>query len=439
MISGRKKVLYIVHGHPDLSPGGGELAAYYLYQAMRASAEYEPYLLFRVEDRHAFEFGYPINRYGDDDHVYQFSCALGEYDFFQASGVNGDLRSVGHHLTALKDFLIALQPDIVHFQHFLFIGIEAVSLVRRFVPHAKIVMTLHEFLPICPNSGAMLKNGRNELCFEAKPAACGACFPQYPPWQIFLRERHMRANLALVDKFITPSRFLRERFIAWGIAPDRIVMIENGRPPWPHSSRPSGAHNPFVAGFIGQIVFHKGLEIYLRAAAEYLRRRADDDELPELRFAVHGTFGSLPPELVREIEELKEKTKSIVTFFGAYSRFQLPLLLGGIDCIVVPSRWWENSPLVIQEASMACVPVVCSNIGGMAEKVSDGVSGLHFNVGDHFDLLHNLLQLARDPQLYERLVAGIRPVFSDQEMSAAVHEIYREARALVDEPAAVSE
>ena len=82
-----------------------------------------------------------------------------------------------------------------------------------------------------------------------------------------------------------------------------------------------------------------------------------------------GTFG-LPPELVREIEELKEKTKSIVTFFGAYSRFQLPLLLRGIDCIVVPSRWWENSPLVIRKLQWH-VPVVCSNIGAWS-KVSDG-------------------------------------------------------------------
>ena len=40
-----------------------------------------------------------------------------------------------------------------------------------------------------------------------------------------------------------------------------------------------------------------------------------------------------------------------------------------IDWVVVPSRWWENSPLVIQEAFMHGRPVICSGIGGMAEKV----------------------------------------------------------------------
>ena len=52
------------------------------------------------------------------------------------------------------------------------------------------------------------------------------------------------------------------------------------------------------------------------------------------------------------------------------------------DWVVVPSRWWENSPLVIQEAFMHGRPVICSGIGGMAEHVQDRVSGLHFEVGD---------------------------------------------------------
>ena len=54
-----------------------------------------------------------------------------------------------------------------------------------------------------------------------------------------------------------------------------------------------------------------------------------------------------------------------------------------IDWVVVPSIWWENSPLVIQEAFLHGRPVICSDIGGMAEKVEHEVNGLHFRVGDH--------------------------------------------------------
>ncbi len=99
-------------------------------------------------------------------------------------------------------------------------------------------------------------------------------------------------------------------------------------------------------------------------------------------------------------------------------------LLSRVDCVVVPSVWWENSPLVIQEAFLAGVPVICSNIGGMAEKVKDRVNGLHFAVGDHFDLLDRILELAGSPELYARLVQGIPEILSDHEMARRFSVIY---------------
>ena len=48
----------------------------------------------------------------------------------------------------------------------------------------------------------------------------------------------------------------------------------------------------------------------------------------------------------------------------------------------MPSIWWENAPLVIEEARAAGRPVICSGIGGMAERVADGVDGLHVPPGD---------------------------------------------------------
>jgi len=416
--------LYIAHGHPDISPGGGELAAYRLYQAMRESGEYEAFFLFRSADRRALEYGCPISRYGEDDHVYQLVSLAEEHDLFHLSAIDGDLRRVAAHLRALKDFLIALQPDIVHFQHFLFIGLEAVSLVRRFAPGARIVMTLHEFLAICPSSGAMIKTGSGELCHEARPEMCAACFPERPSWQLFLRERHVRAALSMVDEFIAPSEFLRRRFIAWGLAAEKIAVMENLPPPWPQAAPRERPQSPFAAGFVGRIVFHKGLEVYLRAAAEYQRRRSSGERLPALRFAVHGAIESLPDALKRELAQLTEETATQVHFHGAYSRHQLPALLSALDCVVVPSVWWENSPMVIQEAFMAGLPVVCSDVGGMAEKVGDGVNGLHFRLGDHLDLLAKLLRLAAEAPLYAALAAGTPAACAAGARLEAVHRLY---------------
>jgi len=61
-------------------------------------------------------------------------------------------------------------------------------------------------------------------------------------------------------------------------------------------------------------------------------------------------------------------------------------MLDEVDAVVVPSTWWENSPVVIEEALARRVPVICSDIGGMAERVRDGVDGWHFAVGNSSSL-----------------------------------------------------
>ena len=64
-----------------------------------------------------------------------------------------------------------------------------------------------------------------------------------------------------------------------------------------------------------------------------------------------------------------------VTFHGSYEPEALPSLMQNIAWVIVPSTWWENSPMVIQEAFLYGRPVICSDIGGMAEKVRSGVDG----------------------------------------------------------------
>jgi glycosyltransferase involved in cell wall biosynthesis len=80
----------------------------------------------------------------------------------------------------------------------------------------------------------------------------------------------------------------------------------------------------------------------------------------------------------------------------------------GVDAVVVPSIWWENSPVVIQEAFRNRRPVICSDIGGMAEKVRDGIDGLHFPVGDALALARLIERLAADPEKLRTMREGIQ-------------------------------
>src|SRR5260370_1273116 len=72
----------------------------------------------------------------------------------------------------------------------------------------------------------------------------------------------------------------------------------------------------------------------------------------------------------------------IVAFNGSYDTRGLANRMARVDWCVVPSTWWETFALVISEAWMFKKPVICSNVGAMADRVGDEVDGLHFEVSD---------------------------------------------------------
>src|SRR5690606_9463465 len=116
-------------------------------------------------------------------------------------------------------------------------------------------------------------------------------------------------------------------------------------------------------------------------------------------------------------------------FYGGYDMEELPRLIRQVDWVIVPSIWWENSPLVIQEAFAHGRPVICGDIGGMAEKVRHEVDGLQFRAGSAEDLADCLLRVLAEPDLWQRLRARTsRPL--DYRTAAQQHEaLYAALRA----------
>jgi glycosyltransferase involved in cell wall biosynthesis len=86
--------------------------------------------------------------------------------------------------------------------------------------------------------------------------------------------------------------------------------------------------------------------------------------------------------------------------------------------------WWENSPPVIREAFQHGRPVICSDIGAMAEKVHHRVDGLHFRVGDPAGLAAALERAAMTPRLWYRLRDGISPVKPLDQHVSTLTELY---------------
>jgi glycosyltransferase involved in cell wall biosynthesis len=402
----RKRLLSIAHFHPDLVRGGGQQAAYELFKGFDARADYDAFFIGAVQgdqQRQLVKPGVFVCRY--DGRPNEFLLAGDGFDPFWLSNTTlsrGAWRDV-------SGLLRALRPDVIHFNHVVHAGTELLRLARVVCPQARIVYTLHEFTLICHANGQMVRTRNQGLCDGASPTRCALCFPDRRPAEFFLRDRWLRAHFACVDRFVAPSRFLRQRYIEWGIAAEDIVLIDYGRTTEfrrpPNIGPASEKRNRF--GFFGQLIDCKGLDCLIDAVALLVRQGIIDFEL-----RVHGANLEFASEALQQKFSLAIETFTQIKFYGSYSNHAGPRHAAAVDWFLVPSIWWENSPLVIQEAFMARRPVVCGNIGGMAEKVRDKIDGLHFAVGDAAALADTMRRCISEPGLWDRLAANIPDILS---------------------------
>ena len=96
-----------------------------------------------------------------------------------------------------------------------------------------------------------------------------------------------------------------------------------------------------------------------------------------------------------------------------------------IDWVVMPSIWWENSPIVIQEAFSFGRPLVVSGMGGMAEKVQDGVNGIHVRPNDPQSLADGLMRAALSERMWTDCSANIKNPPNISQTVNQVVDIYR--------------
>jgi glycosyltransferase involved in cell wall biosynthesis len=395
------RVLIVAHGHPELSPGGAEIASYLLFRGLQRRDGVEAYYLARTGDAARRRDDTPFSALrGRPDEILIFTDETDPFLFSQRSS---------ELIDRFAALVARLAPNVVHFHHYTQLGLELIAVVRRVDPQIRIVVTLHEYLAICHHYGQMVKTGTMALCMGASPHDCAECFTSIAPAEFLRRELFVRAHFEKVDVFVAPSEFLRQRYIAWGIPAWQIAVLDNAspatRPPPPRPLAASERRSMF--GFFGQINPYKGLLQLLSAFT--LLERFPPAATRGLRLVVHGANLELNhPQFVEAIKQLLARTAQRVHFAGAYHSRDQYCLMAAIDWVVVPSVWWENSPLVIEEALAHRRPVICSNIGGMAEKVRSGKDGYHFAVGNPFELASLLIRLAADEGAWERLRSTMR-------------------------------
>lgn len=391
------KIAIVSHSHPSLSKGGAEISAYALFRGLRQIGIDAIYIgACNVADRRKLAFG--------DEHEFAVYYEGERYDHFYHLAPRGVEEQL---LRILADEGVGL----VNFHHFFNLGLNALRAVKA-LPGVSCFLTLHEFLAICQNHGQMITRQAQILCEGATNENCVSCFPEHLRSQFAVRKETMLDAFGDFDGFVSPSRFLAERFLDWGLDAERMTVIENGLLSVPPSNRAARSGKSWTFGFFGQINPFKGVDVILEAAELVA---ADKVLSKTVRFRIHGNMIGQSAAFTERFEAA-QKAYPFLTYAGAYNNASVHRLMSECDYVVIPSKWWENSPVVIQEAYAAGAPVICTGIGGMAEKVPDGVSGLHFRLGDAADFVR-AVKLATDPRNAETLRAGLPPVMTASGMA----------------------
>jgi glycosyltransferase involved in cell wall biosynthesis len=407
------RIIVASHSHPEVSKGGAEIAAFQLFRSLQARDDCEAWFIGCDRDAATDRPGAVLSQpFSDREYLY----ASTSFDWFKLA--NGNSRFPAE----IERLLTKLSPQIVHFHHYINFGVEVFQHLKRAVPDCKILLTLHEYLAICHHFGQMVTKRHRNLCYQSSPSRCQQCFPEFDKSDFFLRKRYIERFFDLVDGFISPSRFLAERYIAWGLPAEKMTVLENVVSP-AHAGR-EGKHfwpdPPLRLGFFGQISVLKGIEVVLDAA-----QLLDKQGGPDVTFDIFGEYRGQPPEFVEAFLARLGKVGNNVYFHGPYDQSRVDQLMQSVHAVLIPSIWWENSPVVIQEALRNRRPVICSDIGGMAEKVRDGIDGFHFPAGSVAGLAALARRLAAQPEILASLSEKISPQATPDVTIAAHFDLYR--------------
>lgn len=229
-------------------------------------------------------------------------------------------------------------------------------------------------------------------------------------WMFIAIEKFMAR---FTDCIVTLSEGLKKELIEMGIAPpEKIAIVPLGlelvRFMNPHTLKgtfrmslgvPEGC---ILVGIIGRLVPIKGHKIFLEAARNTIRRRAEAKDLRPVRFVIVGD-GELYAELKEYAHRLAIEDHLIFTGF----RSDLPEIYADLD-IVALSSFNEGTPVSLIEAMASGKPVVATDVGGVSDLVRDGITGILVPARDSLALSGAIMRLIEDSDLRKRMGENAR-------------------------------
>ncbi len=303
--------------------------------------------------------------------------------------------------------MLKVNPDVVHFGHLSHLSTNFVKVVKK--QKIPIVYTIHDFWLYCVKG--QLINLQNEICLGPTIENCTSCSPYVVSYNnVQDTTKHMMEVIEMIDVFVSPSHTLRDFFISQGVDEDKVRYLKYGfnTQKIKFNKKKFDKDTKINFGFMGRVIPTKGIRVLVDVFTD----------LPNQNLSIYGGIGA----------QKRFLESDNIIFRGAYNNNTINDVLNDIDVLIVPSTWYENAPLVIQEAFLAGVPVITSNIGGMSELVEDGVDGYTFEVGNAKDLKRVINKIIDDPTILNNLEDSRHKVVSIEEDTKEILKIYNEFR-----------
>jgi len=383
------KILQIIHGYPPDYNAGSEIYTQSISNELNKSHEVT---IFSREE----------NDYQPDFMVRETFTETGirHFRINMARGKDGyNHTEFNRHFIKLVE---SIKPDVAHIGHLNHLSTGIVDVLKEL--RVPILFTLHDFWLMCPRGQFLQRNfddgNHYKLCDKQVNSLCAkSCYSMYNSgidveydyrywgnW-ISTRMKTTKSLVSNIDIFHAPSRYLMNRFIEdFGIPFDKIFYLDYGFPVRYLKLTKRENKGSYTFGYIGTHTPAKGINLLIKA----FNRLSGDVELK--------IFGRTNGQNTNALIHLAKQGINKVEFCGEYNNQDLSTsVFNKVDCIVVPSIWGENSPLVIHEAQACKIPVITADYGGMKEYVKDNTNGLLFKHRDA-DSLQKKMQFALENQ-----------------------------------------
>lgn len=273
------------------------------------------------------------------------------------------IRENNLDIAHLHIFQHQMSPSIIH------------TLKKHGIP---VVNTVHDFKVICPNYTMLnfkglceeCKGGNYNRCLKNKCVKGSSLASLVSVVEAYLHS--MLKSYRLVDRFICPSLFYKNKLVEFGIPEKKVVHIPNFIDADDISEC---VHDDGYFLYLGRLSNEKGLKTLIKAM-KYVKSG---------KLVICGT-GPAEGELKRLSED---EGIFNIEFLGYKSGYELEALIERCMFTVLPSEWFENAPMSVLESMAHGKAVVGSNIGGIPELI-DSSSGMIFEPGNIEDLSEKL-------------------------------------------------